>query len=147
PVFAQPVAPQPVFAQPIAAQPVYSQPVAPQPVFAPQPQAPVMYVPMVPQAQPQAPQPQVPQPEVPQPKSPDSANDCNRALQRVTAQMESLTKVVETHTVVLPSHDERLQALEKWAKTVNKPDALGKFPEYKAPSDDKIPLPTEKKDK
>ncbi|MFO0797097.1 MAG: hypothetical protein U0804_06435 [Gemmataceae bacterium] len=44
---------------------------------------------------------------------------CDAALKKVASQMETLTKVVEAHTQVLISHEERLQQLEKWARAVN----------------------------
>src|SRR5260370_15342582 len=100
--------------------PTFAMPQPMAPTFAmPQPMAPqAILVPMV-----MGPQgPQAPTPPTP-PTTPDSGTDCNRALQRVTAQMETLTKVVEKHTIIMTSHERRIQAMEDWLQN---PDNLKK---------------------
>jgi hypothetical protein len=105
--YQQPVAPAVAYQQPVAPF-AFSQPVAPtfayqQPIAAPQ----TVYVPVMaaPPAAPTAPTP---------PAASDSGTDANKALQRITAQMETLTKVVEKHTTILTSHEDRIQRMEKW---------------------------------
>ncbi|QDU24314.1 polyadenylate binding domain-containing protein [Urbifossiella limnaea] len=54
---------------------------------------------------------------------------CDAALKKVASQMETLTKVVEAHTQVLVSHEERLQRLEAWAASASGKAVVPPLPE------------------
>jgi hypothetical protein len=64
-------------------------------------------------------------PTAPTSPTSDSGMDCNKALQKLTSQMETLTKVVEKHTLILSSHERRIQRMEDYLaidpKDRNKP--------------------------
>jgi hypothetical protein len=119
---AAPLTYQPL-AAPVAAPMTYSPVAAPmtyQPLAAPM-AAPTSFQPMAaPQAiiVPLAVNPAAPTPPAAPaaPTATDSGTDCNKALQRVTAQMETLTKVVEKHTLILTSHERRIQRMEDYLK-------------------------------
>ncbi|MBV8092854.1 MAG: hypothetical protein JO110_06420, partial [Acetobacteraceae bacterium] len=49
--------------------------------------------------------------------------DINQALQRITGQMETLTRIIDRHTTVLTAHETRLQRMEDYlAKPISERD-------------------------
>ena len=124
--FVQPMAVQQFAVQQFAVQPMAVQHfVAPQaaPQFMVAPQAAPQFA-VAPQAAPQmltfqlavAPQaPAATPPVAPAATPANTGETCDAALRRITSQMETLTKVVETHTLVLTSHEDRIKRLEDWA--------------------------------